>query len=457
MDELRKILNISSYRPEGGYAKELIELAISGLRQAEAISVWKSKGRSQNSFYEAKRNIQHKLLNNIHIEKELTEIENKRVHAWERYFQIKKLMVLKQKGLAMSRAIDALNFAKKCDLTIIVANLAHHLENYHGAITGDTQRYLRYRKIRKEYQKRLIDEMDIQGLSAQFVHTVNKRKDWKVLEPEILAIKEKGGSTLFTMHRYLILSNWYEMTGNYDKVVETYRETLDKIEQSNFVLPFVARTDLIQRLVPMLIAKGHYAEAERKLNKVLPIMPPGKNGWHYMLTHMATIGLWSGKYSITESTINKANRTAHKQGPMLRERWLILSAYLALFRDEKFKVGKFINEVPTTSQHKTGEYISIIIAEMLHYLKSGNEKAFMKRSDTLPNYINEHLKGKTHARPRAMLYALHSVEMGGYFRQRVLGRAKRHVKVFKQPPVTVHDYEVFPYRKVWEFVMGCLK
>ena len=130
------------------------------------------------------------------------------------------------------------------------------------------------------------------------------------------------------------------------------------------------------------------------LHNVLESADHGKYSFLMAHLYLAITGLHAGKIDLSTRSIEETEAYWPNLPENIQEQWKIVKAYTALFSEKKYKIGKFINEVPIFSKDKAGANASIIIVQMLHYLKMGKTHQYIERCDALSSYMNRHLKGK---------------------------------------------------------------
>ncbi len=167
---IRELMSVSDYRPSGGYSMELMELTELGLSRPEAPRHWVSLGRTEKSFYKAYKVLKDDLARLAFLNKKsVMSAEGRRMKVWEKYKLVQQLLIAQKKPAAVELAVELVTMAVKAGFTEIVLGLSSLLENHFGSIELDTRRYLRYRKLRKEYSRLFNDELDVKALHAKLV------------------------------------------------------------------------------------------------------------------------------------------------------------------------------------------------------------------------------------------------------------------------------------------------
>ncbi len=328
MHSLLELLEVSAYVPTAGYSLDLAKMAKAGLSRSEALARWVAKGRTEPSFYKAYKVLKDDLLRSAF--KKTTDLSDKRIAIREKYAVVNQSLIAGKKKAAVSLAIELVEAAKKAGFTDMVVNLAMLLEGHFGAIETDTRRYLRYRKIRKEYWKLLEDEMDVKALEAELVFSLNKGKGISELEEKLTRLVGKNkGSLNFMRYRFTVLAVWFEQKKDWVGLIDLAKETLKFYGSCGADVPGVAVAIVYRQLVPLLSAEGRFAEAEAEISRGLQVNLAGSQNWHLLMLQKACVGLQSGKLPIAQAALKLAKEAPREHdNPDIDRRWGIVEAIL---------------------------------------------------------------------------------------------------------------------------------
>lgn len=468
MKGLLQLSQVSRYRPKAnGLGYELFELVVAGQEREQAINSWISQGRSEDSFRQAFKKLKDGFIREAFLDnKGYDYIQQRRILCWDRFQKIKCLLIADKKAAAIPLAIETIVLAQKCGFTEIVCSLSRELEHHYGAIVLDKRRYLRYRKIRKTAQANLTKEQDVQSLFTRLVFNlktgkglIDCEKEWKRLR------NEKSGTYRFMLYRCNTLTIIDYYRDNFDSVAKEIKFTLQYFGKSKTLLPFTVRTNLYHQLLPLLIAQKSFAEAEKQLTLSLKLPANGSYMWHQLMLLRAYLGFHSNKPHIVLNAWTRASKNKKHKSPVIVEQWRIVRAYLAIYEklghlavENRFRLAKFLNNVPVHQQDKKEGHVAILILELVMLLLNGNHKAYMQRVETLPSYIYSHLRGKEHVRCRSILYMLKKVEEGDYHNARVKPRVTRWQNQLNKNQLKVFNpSEIIPYDLLWGMVCSQLR
>jgi len=146
------------------------------------------------------------------------------------------------------------------------------------------------------------------------------------------------------------------------------------------------------------------------------------------------------------------------------EIWRIFEAYLCFIKPKptsKFKLNKFLNEVPVYSKDKRGVNISIIIAQIILLIDAGDFETLLDKTDAFKayfrRYVNKSINYRTYYFVKMLLVMFDSnfnfnktaEESRPYFDR--LGDKEGHYKG------DIEALEIIPYENLWPEVLQRLK
>ncbi|HHM20451.1 MAG TPA: hypothetical protein ENJ20_00380, partial [Bacteroidetes bacterium] len=283
MKGIFELKEVSNYRPTKGLLSfEMLEMVEKGFGRDHALAEWVASGRSADSFRQVLKKLKDNLLQDLFSGRMgLEPNQLKRIECWEKFCKVKCLMIADKRTAAMEIATEVIHLAQKCGFTEIVLSLAIQLEFYFGAMAPDKQRYLRYRRIRKKAVSDLEWEQKAGATYSKLFFIIKSNKDWRTLAPEIEELKKAPPvSLLFLSIRCSLLTAWYELCGEYKKMISTIEEAIAHImASSQWKSPFIL-VNLYLELLPILIAQKRFTKAERYLNTALQHPQKGSYTWH---------------------------------------------------------------------------------------------------------------------------------------------------------------------------------
>ena len=171
-----------------------------------------------------------------------------------------------------------------------------------------------------------------------------------------------------------------------------------------------------------------------------------------------------------------ATRHFKKLMPIFREQWLIKEAYIHFLirlgkidpdkstaekKPRKFRLSRFLNDLPTFSKDKRGRNISILIIQLLFLIQDKKYDEITERLNALNLYCHRYLKKDQTLRSNAFIKMLMILPDAEYHPIRVERYVKRYHEKLVSTPMEISEQsteiEVIPYEHLWELVMEVLE
>jgi hypothetical protein len=213
--------------------------------------------------------------------------------------------------------------------------------------------------------------------------------------------------------------------------------------------------------------------AEDSINKAVT----GSRNWFKGKEILLSVLLHKGDYGTAWMLYKKTTR--HKQfsphGERFKEPWKVSHAYLALINAlgliqlsprekgalKKFRLSRFLNDLPSFSKDKRGMNIPILIVQVLFLLNERKFDALEDRLEALRKYRSRHLSEEKEAfRTDCFIRMLHLMIKGDFERSKVEAKAapllKRMLSVPHNLANQAHEIEVIPYERQWSWVLKML-
>ena len=126
----------------------------------------------------------------------------------------------------------------------------------------------------------------------------------------------------------------------------------------------------------------------------------------------------------------------------------------------KFRLGKFMNEVPSYSQDKRGANISILVIQILFTIVQKNYNKSIDRIEAIEKYTSRHLKQDDNFRSNCFIKMLMEIPKESFKKEAVAQKADRYRRKLAEMPLAkanqAFHIEVIPYEHLWEMVINLL-
>ena len=157
----------------------------------------------------------------------------------------------------------------------------------------------------------------------------------------------------------------------------------------------------------------------------------------------------------------------------LKEQWLIHEAFMNFFillkkidteqlqiPLRKFRVSKFLNEVPTYSKDKRGNNITLIILQILFLLQHKKVDEVIDRMEALNMYCHRYLRKDSTFRSNCFIKMLMILPQANFNKIAAIRKAQKYINRLQEVPLEEAnqgtELEIIPYEVLWEYVLELL-
>ncbi len=381
----------------------------------------------------------------------------------EAYREFAAIQILKAHGFRKEFLVFAEHLVKKAvryEIPEIIVSVADSLVKYYGSIEGSYKEYKKYLKLAEEFEVIHLSEKRIQrlfsGLSIDFSQSRNGKA--KTSEKLLSCIDFIENTPFHDTYRYryyvyYIRCIYAHLQGDIETLDRTCNEALVYFQGKSYPVPNSVQFLFgFEQKASLALQLRDYDRALKTVQWAKETMSTSPYNLNVCLIYQATIGFHAGLDDLVREAI--AESAEYQASGQQEEQWVIIRAYahlLGILPDERFRLSRFLNELPKFSKDKAGLNVSIITIQMLHYLKQGDYDQLIDRREALQKYCNRYLKGRADGFIRMLLavplhqfdpkavefYALEK----GYLQELVEGGK-------------VADSEIVPFERLWEEVMA---
>ncbi len=330
--------------------------------------------------------------------------------------------------------------------------LEFYLKNYNYELKSKTIiADLQSRLARKaKPSKELIEYM---GKSVQKLDMINEDAD--SFETNYCCVKSK------------VL--YYEITGNFEKLLEVssqYEEYL--INQPLYSNSTRFAVTALWKMKASLHAKKYKEGLQTAKNNEKYFLKSAFN-WFVAKELEFKLALHDGNIELAQSLYDQVikDRGFKLLTENVKEKWKIYEAFLEFLfryknpdeRKEKFRLGRFYNEVPIYMQDKSGFNFSIIVLFRCFHLIHGDFGLYIDSMDALKLYRSRHLKHRTLKRSNVFAKMLLQIEKLNFDVELISEKVTKDLEYLNsdQNRVNINEWEIIDYEDLWEILINILK
>lgn len=127
----------------------------------------------------------------------------------------------------------------------------------------------------------------------------------------------------------------------------------------------------------------------------------------------------------------------------------------------KFRLNKFLNEIPTYSRDKRGMNIPVLIIQILYLLLEQEYDKVIDRIEAIEKYCNRYLKRSETFRSNVFIKMLIQIPQASFHKEAVIRKTEKLLALLKSKPLEIanqtHEIEIIPYEDLWNMVLDNLE
>ncbi|MCP3933731.1 MAG: hypothetical protein GY705_32095 [Bacteroidetes bacterium] len=438
------------------------------------------------SYKNLKTKLKNRLLNTVFFvdttQSMFNDIVKARINCYKEWTAAKILMTKQAREAGINISLKVLKQAKKAGLTEIIIEIANVLRNYYGSRKYDKKKFEEYNYILKEnliiWEKELFAKECYIRLTQHYLQSKVANDD---LIREVTQYSEllKEDFIQYPTMRILFYAGMVEVTkfmavNDYEATIQVCNKIIAKL----LAKPLVFEQGVAAFSLHVLVCHTQlrqFEEGQRIINQLFKYLEPGTFNWFkghelymYLLFHTSRFQEAYHNYHL----VSKAK--GFKFLPVyIQETWKIFKAYIHFLIEvnlvqpksndkdySKFRLGKFLNEVPGFSRDKRGTNISILVIQILFIIAQKKYGQAIDRIEAIEKYTTRYLKKDDHFRSNCFIKMVLEIPKSDFHRAAVERKSAKYRKRLTEMPLEIanqaHSIEVIPYENLWEMTLDLL-
>ena len=272
---------------------------------------------------------------------------------------------------------------------------------------------------------------------------------------------------------YLLHIIRYQTASEFGLAIDTCHEAIDIIESK----PYQSKGAVFSfnlRLLSCYIQIKRFEEGESLAIKYANSLPSGSYDWYIIQFYHFLLHTHSKQYNKAYNVLNTAMNNSKFEAFFANHKqlWFVNQAYMHFLvainkvtnvnpqKDTKFRLYRFLNEIPIYSKDKRGINISILIVHILFLLEQRKYSQIIDRVDALNQYCHRYLRKDDTFRANCFIKMLLQMAKADFNRIRTERYAEKYKNKLFNMPLNVADQgievEVIPYEDLWDMVLELL-
>lgn len=384
---------------------------------------------------------------------------------------------------AVELAAQTLRQALRYEFNDLAFDLCRSLKMHYGTVAGDHKKYLIYSQQCTHLQQVVRAEILAEDNYTRFISEfVRKKADTKI----ILLEAQRSHATLqpyteqydaYSLHLYagLLEMGIHTAASDYKAADKVCDKLISFFEQKDYVASVPLQIAYYQKLL-CHFQRGKFDQTETFVKRGLELLQEGSYNWFKYQETYLVLALHTQQFTTAYEVFD--NATSHTrfktQNEETKEYWRILEAYLYFLvvleelpaaaqdkRFTKFRIGRFLNQIPIFSRDKRGVNVSILIIQILLLVAQRRYNDTYAKIDAIEQYCRRHLFTKDTLRSFYFLKALLELPKNSFHRAAVQRKADKHLVKMRSHPLEEAGQanfltEIIPFELLWEYIISLL-
>lgn len=400
-----------------------------------------------------------------------------------KYLAASRIMVARGAAKSPAELLNkALDISLRNEFTDITVQCLKHLRNHFGLIQPDWKKY-------REYDERLKAMLSVQEAETcaeeYFILLARKHLGRSASQPvldapieEILSLLENQmaqyDSFRLHFHGRMVQMVSFMNKHDYQSAASVCRDAIAFFEAKPFTYR-IGLSSFANNLIICCTQLKRYDEGWKVLARFSTLYKKGHYNWFNQKLLHVTLCLHTARYDegwmVYREVIKQGSASALP--PEEGEKWTIIGAYLHYLdavgkvnvpenekRGRKFRISKFLNEVPVYSADKRGYNVAILIIQILLLIAQRSYQTALDRVEALGKYRVRYLRKDAQFRSNCFIQLVLLIPISGFHRKSVERRADKYLKKLESMPLELarqpYEAELIPFEKLWQIALDSL-
>lgn len=277
-------------------------------------------------------------------------------------------------------------------------------------------------------------------------------------------------SYLLVYFGYRVIAMYFEIKRDIPNLLRICDEAIHVLQKRSFSR-VVAIYIYKMIKITCFIQLGNYREVEQLAQPYFEIMTKTNLNWFALKSYIVINRLHAGNYQQAHEVMHEmtTNRSYQKLPQYILQTFTVYEAHVEFLiaigkveTDEpsKFRLNKFLNEIPIYTKDKQGMNIAILIIHVLFLLHRRKYAQIIDRTDALKQYCYRYLKKDDTYRSHCFIRMLLQMPRADFNRMRTVRYAEPYLKKLNAMPLHLSaqsiEVEIIPYEALWDMTLDLL-
>ncbi|MCA0237603.1 MAG: hypothetical protein LCH81_14600 [Bacteroidetes bacterium] len=385
------------------------------------------------------------------------------------------------KRVSISMMEDLLKQTLHFEFTELSLSILSALRLHYGTIHGNLDRYNMYRSMYQQHQEVWMMENEAEDNYTHLVSYFVNSKSSKT------SISDKAREYFESVQQYMERSESFRLhlcgrmiqvmihssKNDYAATARVCEEAITFFKGKTFEsnLPLQA---FYYQLIVCYIQLKEFEKGEVIIQQYQTVFEEGSFNWYKLQELFFLLATYTQHYDAAFDVCENVQakiRSNNALPTQITEMWKIYEAYsyylvtvgkitLPEGHVARFKLKKFLNDIPTYSKDKQGMNIPILIIQTLFAISEQNYHQSIDRIEAVEKYCGRYLKQNETFRSHCFIKALLQIPAASFHREAVIRKAQKFIDQLHKLPLDVayqtHEIEIIPYEHLWEMALEAL-
>ena len=400
---------------------------------------------------------------------------------YKKWAQIAFLKHQQARKTILTLAEKVLKKAIEYNMTVLILEISRWLKGVNAAHIGNEKDYKYYSDLIDEYL--MVFQLEIKAeslyLDISKGYVKSKAKDISIFQ------KFNGDYEKVKVHYRKINSFFYHLYipligitlfMSKDDFVQTKEICINAIEyfESKGVRYQASIYFFLYQITICDIQLKDFISAQKSIDKCYTLTKKGTHYYFRTLENHLLLSFYTKEYDQAYDLLQTAKKTKGFKFllPTVKERWILHEAYVQFLvetgkakgnptQDKKFKIQKFLNEIPTFTQDKRGMNIPVLLLQVLFLWNRKKFDEAYQRIENLKKYNTRYLNEEDTMRTAHFIRML-QIAAKEDFAPRATKKAVQplYQEMISRDIVFANqsaELEYIPYEDLWEIGMEILE
>jgi hypothetical protein len=454
--------------------------------EEEAILLLYDNEVSLATFQRLKSRLKEKLLNSLltmdlSIQK-YSSLKNAYYKILKNYTIANMLRLEGNRPVSVALLEETLTYSIKYEVTEYTKLISSQLIEYYSIQNIDNKKREKFQQI---YEK--VADVDLYErkantyyyeLSNIYLKKDSREEDFiyklRTYSNELTRLQNTIESYSFNHKTYSINSTLHIIEKNYDKAIVNATNAIEFFQKKPFNTLKYIYTFNVDKITSFIML-NRYDEAEILIDATIEILPNKTQNYFHLyylkFQNYAYLKDFDKLNEIVKFVLSTKEISNYK---LQYELWKIREAYISLLiesevitiqkynsEEKRFRLAKFMNNVPLFSKEKRGMNVSIIVIQLLFFIIRNQYNDVIDRMDALRQYSFRYLRKDSTFRSNCFIKMLLKIPDADFHPVRTQLYTKELLKKLNSHKLDyemlTNEIEVIPFHFLWEIIIDVLE